>query len=66
MTDDELETADVRRAILHGQLERVLTNNHRGDRYLIIGQARDGRGITVVCRTLPSGLLRIITVWAGE
>ena len=66
MTDDELETADVRRAILYGRLERVLTDDHRGARYLITGRARDGRETTVVCRILPSGTLRIVTVWTGE
>jgi len=66
MAEDGLEVADVRRVILHGQLEKTLTDDPRGDRYIVKGQACDGRETAVVCRILPSGLLRIITVWTEE
>ena len=64
MQDDDLETADIERAILHGKIEQTLTEDPRGPRYVVVGRSH-GDEVSVVCRLLPSGKLRIITVWAG-
>ncbi len=64
MQDDDLEIADIENAILHGKIVRRLTNDVRGTRYIIVGRGQSG-DITVVCRILSSGLLRIITLWSG-
>jgi hypothetical protein len=43
MLEDELERADIEHTILHGEIERKLTEDVRGTRYRILGPARDGR-----------------------
>lgn len=65
--DDELTTADLREVILTGRVDKILTDDPRGNRYVVRGKAQDGREVEVVCRFLASGKLRIITVYAlGE
>lgn len=64
--DDDLAVADLRDAILTGRVVQILTNDPRGNRYVIRGKARDGRAIEVVCRFLTSGKLRVLTVYALE
>lgn len=59
----ELEIADIERAILTGKVERVLTDDPRGVRFIVGGEARDGRNVEGVCRFLSSGKLQIITVY---
>ena len=61
--DEDLEIVDIERAILIGKVERVLTDDPRGVRFIIGGEARDGRNVDVVCRFLSSGKLRIVTVY---
>ena len=64
MDEDDLDEADVRTAILSGVIGTELTDDPRGTRFVILGFAVDElREIEVVCRFLPSGLLRIITVY---
>jgi hypothetical protein len=63
MVDDELERADIEYAILHGRIEKKLTEDIRGTRYRIEGPARDGRIIHVVCRFQILGNLIIITAY---
>ena len=64
MDEDDFEETDVRHAILNGSLGGELTDDPRGTRFLVRGQAKAlAREIEVVCRFLPSGLLRIITVY---
>jgi hypothetical protein len=67
MDEDKLVEEDVRHAILHGSLESELTDDPRGVRFVVRGQGQDEDfEIEVVCRFLPSGMLRIITVYAIE
>ena len=64
MTDDGLEVADIEHAILTGKIVRTLTEDARGVRCVIVGQSND-RQVSVVCRLRETGMLRIVTVWAG-
>jgi hypothetical protein len=67
MDEDGLFEEDVRHAILHGSLESELTDDPRGVRFVVRGQTQDEAAeIEVICRFLPSGRLRIITVYAIE
>ncbi len=64
MDEDEIEEEDVRQAILQGSLSAELTDDPRGARFILRGSTQtQDREIEVVCRFLPSGLLRIITVY---
>jgi hypothetical protein len=64
MDEDDLDEMDVRFAILRGDVISELTDDPRGLRFVIRGTAQDEeRELDVVCRFLPSGLLRIITVY---
>jgi hypothetical protein len=64
MDEDGLADADVRQVLLHGKLVDKLTQDPRGNRFVLLGSP-PGKdvNIEVVCRILPSGLLRIITVY---
>jgi len=65
--EDSLTEEDVRHAVLNGVLSATLTDDPRGERLVVCGSSVAGdRQIEIVCRFLPSGLLRIITVWALE
>jgi len=64
MLDEELERDDVEHAILRGRIQRKLSEDRRGTRYRIEGQAKDGRLIHVICRFKADGNLIIITVYA--
>jgi hypothetical protein len=61
---DEFGQADVRHAILEGELVRRYTRDPRGTRYKLLGPAGDGRRMYVVCRFNEFGDLRIVTVYA--
>lgn len=66
MRKDKLSTADVKHAIRRGKIVQRFTRDSRGIRYRLTGPARDRREISVICRVLSSGELRIITVYATE
>jgi Domain of unknown function (DUF4258) len=67
MDEDGLTEEDVRHAILHGSMVTELTDDPRGVRFVVSGDLKDkDRKIEVVCRFLPSGLLRIITAYELE
>lgn len=67
MDEDGLTDADVRQAHLQGRLVTKLMDDPRGIRFVVRGTPKGGDiEIEVVCRFLPSGLLRIITVYALE
>ena len=67
MDADDLVEEDVYRALLHGDLVAELTEDPRGIRFVVQGQGMQSLPmIEVVCRFLPSGLLRLITVYALE
>ncbi|MBI3914348.1 MAG: DUF4258 domain-containing protein [Chloroflexi bacterium] len=65
MQDDDLQVGDIERAILNGRIEQTLTEDPRGPRYVVVGRGQSDNAVTVVCRILPAGILRIITVWSG-
>jgi len=65
MAEDDLEAQDIEQILLTGAITRRFTRDPRGIRYEISGEARDGRGASVVCRFLISGVLRIITAYAS-
>ena len=67
MDEDDLEETDVRHAILHGEVTSELADDPRGLPFVLRGTSQDQfRRLEVVCRFLPSGLLRIITVYHFE
>ena len=65
MQDDDLQVGDIERAILNGRIEKTLTEDLRGPRYVVVGRGQSDNAVTVICRVLPTGILRIITVWSG-
>ena len=46
--DDQLTVAGLREVVLTGRVEEVLTDDPRGDRYVVRGKAQDGREIEIV------------------
>lgn len=67
MDEDDLTHDDVCEALLHGKQTNVLTDDPRGLRFVIQGTLADQAiQVEIVCRFLPSGLLRIITVYVIE
>ncbi|MCP5049451.1 MAG: DUF4258 domain-containing protein [bacterium] len=63
MIDDALERDDVEHVILHGRVQKKLSEDIRGTRYRIEGPSEDGRPVHVVCRFKEDGNLVIITVY---
>ncbi len=50
--------------LLHGEIESELTDDPRGIRFVVRGVAStQDSELEVVCRFIPSGILRIITVY---
>ncbi len=67
MDEDNLDESDVSYAVLHGGISAELTDDPRGIRFVVGGTTRiQDREMEIVCRFLPSGLLRIITVYQLE
>ncbi len=66
MSDDDLVSVDLENAVLTGKITRRLTKDPRGTRYEVVGQACDGRPVSVVCRSIGADWLRIVTVYALE
>jgi len=64
MANDFLIAVDVENAILNGSITKKLTQDPRGTRYEITGQACDGRSVSVICRIVSGEWLRIVTVFA--
>jgi hypothetical protein len=64
--DDDLSMTDLQNIILSGRVAQILTDDPRGNRYVVQGKVQDGREIEVICRFLVFGKLRIITVYALE
>jgi len=62
MDDDGLTEADVRRVLLSGSIGATLADDPRGLRFVVRSEVHDSE-VEVVCRFLPSGILRIITVY---
>ena len=64
MAADDLEFADIKRAIETGRIRRRFTRDPRGTRYEILGLSTDEREIGVICRIKSTGKLLFITVYA--
>lgn len=61
--NDNLDAEDLESIILTGRIAKLLTKDPRGIRYVVSGFSRDEREAEIVCRLLPSGKLRLITVY---
>jgi len=61
MANDLLVAIDVENTILTGTITKKFTKDPRGVRYLVTGQACDGRSVTVICRIVAGNWLRIVT-----
>ncbi len=62
MDEDDLTDADVRDTLLQGKVVGKLSDDPRGIRFLVRGTTKGAVEVEVVCRFMPSGLLRIIAV----
>ena len=64
MDEDDLDVLDVESAILTGEIERVLTTDPRGTRYVVVGKGTDQETpVGVVVRFVEHDQLLIITVY---
>jgi len=64
MDEDNLDVLDVESAILTGEIDKVLTMDPRGTRYLVIGNATDQEtSVGVVVRFVEHDQVLIITVY---
>lgn len=61
--NDELDTEDIESILLTGKIARTLAKDPRGMRYVVTGITADKKEAELVCRLLPSGKMRIITVY---
>lgn len=67
MVNDNLIFADIEMAIANGRINRKLIKDPRGTRYEVVGPARDGREIAIICRIKSTGKLLLITTYSlGE
>ena len=64
MEKDQLDVLDVESAILTGEIERALTQDPRGTRYVVVGKATDEETpVGVVVRLVEHDQLLVITVY---
>lgn len=67
MDEDDVSEIELRDALLNGRLVARLRGDPRGIRLVVRGAPRRSRRtVEVVCRFLPSGLLRIIAAYCVE
>ena len=67
MDNDDLDGLDVEAALLSGRIERALTRDPRGTRYVVVGTACDeSTSVAVVVRFVEREHLLIITVYERE
>jgi hypothetical protein len=62
MADDNLTFADIEMAIANGRLRRKFTRDPRGTPYEVVGSAKDGREIAIICRIKSTGKFLLIQV----
>lgn len=60
---DDLDTEDLESIVLTGKIARTLTGDTRGPRYVVLGMTQEKKEGEAVCRVLPSGKVRFITVY---
>ena len=63
MANDDMNFDDIAEAIFNGEINRIFTDDPRGNRYEIIGRTSDGRLIATICRIKETGRLLFITTW---
>lgn len=64
MEADHLDVLDVESAMLTGTIDKVLTEDPRGTRHVVVGSATDQvTSVAVVVRFVEHGQLLIITVY---
>jgi hypothetical protein len=64
MNDDNLDVLDVEAAILTGDIDRVLTADPRGTRYVVVGIATDEETpVGAVVRFVEHDQLLVITAY---
>jgi hypothetical protein len=63
MANDNLVLEDIIFAIENGFVRRKFTNDPRGTRYEVVGNAKDSKEIAVICRFKNTGKLLFITVY---
>ncbi len=67
MDEDGLDVLDVESALLSGAIDRALTRDPRGARYVVIGNATDDKTpVGVVVRFVEHDQLLVITVYEIE
>jgi hypothetical protein len=66
MDDDGLLESDVHEVMMQGKIVAKLTGDPRGTRFVVRGTTLNSETVVVVCRFIPLGILRIITVYAAE
>lgn len=60
---EEVEIDGIKDAIKNGEIIEDYPNDPRGPSCLVLGYARDGRPIHIVCGLLTTDKIRIITVY---
>ena len=64
MEADNLDVLDIEAAVLTGEIEEVLTLDHRGTRFVVVGSATDEKTpVAVVVRFVEHDQLLVITVY---
>jgi hypothetical protein len=63
MANDGFDFADIEMAVLNGSVNTIFTDDPRGDRYQVVGQAVDGRTLADICGIKATGKLLLITTW---
>ena len=64
MDEDDLTEADIRYVLLYGIVAQILTDDPRGERFIVrCFLTHVGYNVDVVCRLLLSGQLRIVTAY---
>jgi hypothetical protein len=66
MADNNLMFSDIEMAINRGRIRRKFIGDTRGTRYEVVGPAKDGRELAIICRIKTTGKLLFITVYALE
>jgi hypothetical protein len=66
MDNDDLDVFDVEAALLSGRIERALTRDPRGTRYVVGTACDESTSVAVVVRFVEREHLLIITVYEKE
>lgn len=62
-TDDGFDVFDVEQGVMTGRVRKSWLRQHKAE---VVGFARDGRIIGIVCRITPTEKVRVITVYEIE